>query len=133
MEQATPGRPRNTEREALQKRLNISKRQANRMVKAGVTPEKADNIESARLNKLNLEAALLTEKLAILQRDHVPAAKVREDSIAAGSVFKAELSAMEINLPPLLEGLQAGEMRNVIAGYIGRVLKDLCDRIEAIA
>jgi hypothetical protein len=127
-----PGRPRNPTTDAIAERLNVTKRQAERMAKRGINPEGLVDIESARLAKLQKEVEVLTEKLAILRRDHVPAAKVREDSIAAFSVLRQAITGQEVQLPPLLEGLSAKEMRTVIAGHGERMLKDLSDRLASI-
>jgi len=127
------GRPRNIEREEIEKTLGVKKRQANSLLKSGVKPEEIGDIQGAKLRKLILESSVLEEKLAILKRDNIPAAKVRETALSACSVFKSEAMALEINLPPLLEGLHAGEMRTVISGHVQRLLKDLCERLESIS
>ncbi len=127
------GRPRNQKRETIEQKLGIKKRQANDLIKAGVTMEDVADIESAKLRKLNLEANVLAEKLAILRRDNIPAAKVREAALSAGAVFKTEAVSLEINLPPLLEGLNAGEMRTVIASHVQRLVNDVCERLESVS
>lgn len=126
------GRPRNAKTDAVSKRLGVTKRQAEKLVRRGVTTENLQDIESARLAKLKAEIEMLVEKLAILQRDHVSAAQVREDALRACSIFKAELASLEIQLPPLLEGLEAKKMRAVIGGHVGRILKELCERLATI-
>lgn len=127
------GRPRNTVTDSIASKLNTSKRTAERMMKRGVKVDNLHDIESARLAKLVKEVEVLSEKLAILKRDHVPAAKVREDSIAAFSVLRQAIVSQEVQLPPLLEGLTAKEMRTVLAGHGERMLKDLSERLETIA
>jgi hypothetical protein len=127
-----PGRPRNIEREQIEQTLGVKKRQANDLIKSGVTTEHVGDLQSAKLRKLILESSVLEEKLAILKRENIPAAKVRESALSACSIFKSEAMALEINLPPLLEGLHAGEMRTVISGHVQRLLKDVCDRLESI-
>jgi len=126
------GRPRNPTTDAIAKKLNLTKRSAERMAKRGIDPSSLADIESARLAKLQKEVEVLTEKLAILRRDHVPAAKVREDAIAAFSILRQAITGQEVQLPPLLEGLNAKEMRTVIAGHGQRMLRDLSERIASI-
>jgi hypothetical protein len=126
------GRPADPLLPAIQKSLGVKARQAKALKKKGVTAENLKDIESARLAKLVKEVEVLTEKLAILKREHIPSAKVREDSIAAFSVLKSSIVSQEVQLPPLLEGLTAKEMRTVIAGHNERMLKDLCERLESI-
>jgi hypothetical protein len=116
----------------IRKRLNVKERQAKALKKRGVNEENLDTIESAKLAKLNVSIQLDREKLAILKRDHVSAAKVREDAIAAFSVLRQAITSQEVQLPPLLEGLSAKEMRTVIAGHNERMLKDLSDRLATI-
>jgi hypothetical protein len=126
------GRPPDPLLKSIQKNLGVKERQAKTLKRRGVTVENLKDIESARLAKLVKEVEVLTEKLAILKREHIPAAKVREDSIAAFSILKATISSQEVQLPPLLEGLTAKEMRTVLAGHSERMLKDICERFESI-
>jgi hypothetical protein len=127
------GRKRDPHTANIQTRLGVKERQARNLKKRGVTAENLDTIESAKLAKLIVGIELDREKLAILQRAHIPAAKVREDGLAAFAVVRQAIVAQEVQLPPLLEGLTAKEMRTVIAGHGERMLKDLSERIAAIA
>lgn len=127
------GRKADPEQTVVKDRLGVKDRQARKLRKQGVTLDNLESIEGARLAKVRVEIRVLKEKLAIMQREHVPAAKVREDAVSAFSVLRAEIGAQEVQLPPLLEGLTAKEMRTVLAGHGERMLKDLSERIEAIA
>jgi len=127
------GRPADPELASIKDKLGVKTRQAIKLRNAGVNSENLETIESARLAKLQAEVAVLGEKLAILKREHVPAAKVREDSISAFSVLRQAIVGQEVQLPPLLEGLTAKEMRTVLAGHNERILKDLSERLAAIA
>lgn len=129
----TRGRPRDPLAAAIEKNLGVKARQARALKKRGVTADNLKDIESARLAKLVKEVEVLGEKLAILKREHVPAAKVREDALSAFAVLRQAIVAQEIQLPPLLEGLPAKEMRTVLAGHGERMLKDLSERLAAIA
>lgn len=126
------GRPEDPLLRQIEKGLGVKTRQAKALKKKGVTAENLKDIESARLAKVIKEVEVLTEKLAILKREHIPSARVREDSISAFSVLKSSIVSQEVQLPPLLEGLTAKEMRTVIAGHNERMLKDLCERLESI-
>lgn len=127
------GRPRNAETDAIVSRLRVSKRTAERLAKSGVNLDNIETYEGARLAKLQFEIRMLEEKLAILRRENIPVAKVREDALSVFSILRAEIVAQEVRLPPLLEGLTAKEMRTVLAGHGERMLKDLSERITAIA
>lgn len=127
------GRPRDPVAASIVKHLGVKQRQARELKRRGVTAENLKDIESARLAKLVKEVEVLGEKLAILKREHVPAAKVREDALSAFAVLRQAIVAQEVQLPPLLEGLAAKEMRTVLAGHGERMLKDLSERLEAIA
>lgn len=127
------GRARKPSLDAIEKKLGVTRRQARRLEKRGVKVEDLETIEAARLHKLKREAEMLEEKIAIIRREHVPAAKVREDALAAFSVLRQSIVAQEVQLPPLLEGLTAKEMRTVLAGHGERMLKDLSERLATIA
>lgn len=127
------GRPRDPELVAIEKTLGVKARQARALKKKGVTTDNLCDIESARLAKLRAEVEVLGEKLAILKREHVPAAKVREDALSAFAVLRQAIVGQEVQLPPLLEGLPAKEMRTVLAGHGERMLKDLSERLASIA
>lgn len=133
MEKKKGGRARKPSLDAIEKTLAVTRRHARRLEKRGVTVESLKTIEAARLHKLKREAEMLEEKIAIIRREHVSSAKVREDAISAFSILRAEIGAQEVRLPPLLEGLTAKEMRTVLAGHGERMLKDLSERITAIA
>lgn len=127
------GRPRNGATDTIAARLNTSKRTAERMVKRGITEKNVNAVASARKEKIDVEVALQREKLAILKREYVSAVKVREDSLAAFAIVRQVIVGQEVQLPPLLEGLTAKEMRTVLAGHGERLLKDLSERLAAIA
>ncbi len=103
------------------------------MVKRGITEKNVNAVASARKEKIDVEVALQREKLAILKREYVSAVKVREDSLAAFAIVRQVIVGQEVQLPPLLEGLTAKEMRTVLAGHGERLLKDLSERLAAIA
>lgn len=127
------GRPRNKETDTIVSKIGVSKRTAERMVKRGINLDNIDTYDGARLAKVQVEIRVLEEKLSIMQKLHVPATQVREDALAAFAILRAEVGAQEVRLPPLLEGLTAKEMRTVLAGHSERMLKDLSERLEAIA
>lgn len=112
----------------LQSKLNITRRQAARLKKSGVTEEEVDSVEAAKLRKLRLEGDKLEMQLAILRRDYFPKDKIYEHFLTAFTVFKSELLQFETTFPPMLSGLTAQEMKPKIRAAIESALNDLSRR-----
>lgn len=125
-------RPRDKETDEIASRLGVTKGQARRLRKKGVSGDNLSVLEQAKLEKILIETAKLEEQLAILKREHVSVGKVREDALRAGSVLKAELTALSGSLPPLLSGLTEPEMQPVIEEIVHKTLSDFVYAVERI-
>lgn len=110
----------------LAKRYGITARHLARLKKAGVDihDERAvydfrnqhgrpDSVDYAaeRAAKTRAERQLVEHKLDVLRRNHVPVSEVREDLLRIGSAIKAQMLRLEVDLPPVLEGLTAAQMQ----------------------
>ena len=125
-------RPRDKETDEIAARLNVTKGQARRLRAKGVTEENLKPLEQAKLKKVIVETAKLEEQLAILKKEHVSVAQVREQALRAGSVLKAEITSLSGALPPLLSGLTEPEMQPVIEELAHKALSNFCHAVERI-
>ena len=123
---------RNKTTDEIARRFAVTKRQAERLIKQGVSPDNIETIEGAKLKKLRLEGEKLEEQLAILRKEHVPAARIKEEAHRIGAVLQAELRANEVILPPMLAGLSEPEIRQIVRDQNGKILKNFCESVESI-
>lgn len=126
------GRPRNTRTDKIAERLDISKRQAQRLEDAGVDETNLNDIEAQKLRKLKAEAALLERKLKILERDYVSAVKVQEDCHKAGASLQAALDALDATLPPMVAGLSEAEIRQCWRSEKVKLLTDFTEQLNKL-
>ena len=125
-------RPRDKETDEIASELGITKGQARRKRKQGLTKEKLSEVQAKKNAKLDQEIRKLKIQNSILEKEHIHVAKVREDGLRAGSLLKAELTALAGSLPPLLSGLTEPEMQPVIEEVVHKTLSDFCYAIERI-
>jgi hypothetical protein len=68
----TKNATRNKETDEISKKLDVSKRESERLKKQGVTPESANAIQAAKLRKELAMIAKLEFQLEILKRNYIP-------------------------------------------------------------
>lgn len=71
-------------------------------------------------------------QLAILDKEYLPAKKVREDCISVGTVMDAELSALLNDMPGVLAGLSEPNIRTKLAARIGALKNSIKKRLADV-
>lgn len=106
-----------------------------------IPPE--DQRDPTQYNSLSLDEAkkrrqivgwlVEVRKLAVLEREYLPAKKVREDCIGVGAVFDAEMSALLNDMPGVLAGLSELNIRNKLGARIADLKASVKKRLADVA
>lgn len=96
--------------------------------RAAKVHERADASEdsvAAKLRKIRAEANILEHKLAVQQGDFVSAEEVKNEGLRMGTAVKSVFLRMPDDLPPLLAGRTAAEVKVAVWKYVRDKLTEL--------
>jgi hypothetical protein len=80
---------------------------------------------TVKLRKLKAEADILEHKLAVQRGDFVSAEEMKNEGLRIGNAVKGVFLKMADDLPPLLAGRTAAEVKKTVAKYTREKLTEL--------
>ena len=98
------------------------------MARAEETKLRFSAVEDAgevKLRKLKAEADILEHKLAVQRGDYVSAMEVENEGLRIGTAVKSVFLRMPDDLPPLLAGRTAAEVKVAVGKYVRDKLTEL--------
>lgn len=80
---------------------------------------------TVKLRKLKAEADILEHKLAVQRGEYVSAEEVKNEGLRIGNAVKGVFLRMPDDLPPLLAGRTAAEVKKTVSKYVKDKLAEL--------
>lgn len=84
-----------------------------------------EDATEVKLRKLKAEADILEHKLAVQRGDYVSAMEVENEGLRIGTAVKSVFLRMPDDLPPLLAGRTAAEVKVAVSKYVRDKLTEL--------
>lgn len=86
--------------------------------------------EEARLKKTLLEAERIQRQMDREDENVIPRGLVRDDALSAASQLKAGIMALASELPPVLVGMDEGQMQKRLVPILEKLLVDFTDPLK---
>jgi hypothetical protein len=96
---------------AIAKAKGVTERQARTIKANGGTVETIQSLEEAKVYKMRLECQKLEHQVSLAQRKSIPMTEVKDLCVKIGSIISAEFASLSNDVPGLLEGLPAIQVR----------------------
>jgi hypothetical protein len=123
------GRPRNKDTDEISKKLDVSKREAERLHKQGYTSEQIENLQSAKLRKELATIAKLEFQLEILKRNYIPRTEALQYGMELADIVMQWAGEAMTNYPTSHAGKDEKGVREVLEPEI----RDMVERFRAKA
>lgn len=92
----------------------------------------AKDYDSARFIKTKIEGLSGFLKLSILERDHLPRQEVETDMVRISAGVRAGLNSLRLELPAVLEGFTAAQMKGKIDEKVKSIARLLADETSEL-
>jgi hypothetical protein len=112
-------RQRNKETDEISRKLDASKRTAERLVKQGMTLDDVDELRSAKHQKLLVEIATLEEKLAKMRRDLILRTEALQHGMRLADILNQLSGECITNWPTELAGKNEIQVREIVSRTFG--------------